>query len=165
MADISNTADIIDSRDIIERIEELEEYEQAIEDAERELQDAQDAMSDLPEDEDADVITSHAEEVETAKSNLESARDEMDGDEREELRVLSDLADEASGSPDWRYGEILIRDSYFTEYAQQLAEDCGMVDDSNRWPGRCIDWEAAADELKMDYFSVDYDGVEYWIRA
>ena len=71
----------------------------------------------------------------------------------------------AEGSPDWEHGETLIRDSYFEEYAQELAESCGMVNASAQWPARCIDWEQAASELKMDYMSVDFDGIEYWIRA
>ena len=29
----------------------------------------------------------------------------------------------------------------------------------------CIDWAQAARELRMDYTSVDFDGVTYWIRS
>ena len=28
-----------------------------------------------------------------------------------------------------------------------------------------IDWAQAAHELQMDYTSVDFDGVTYWIRS
>ena len=93
---------------------------------------------------------------------LEGTEDE---DEQAELAALKALAEEGEGSPDWTFGETLIRDSYFQRYAQELAEDCGMLKDSNEWPGRCIDWEQAADELKQDYMEVDFDGVTYWIRA
>lgn len=27
-----------------------------------------------------------------------------------------------------------------------------------------IDWERAAEELRMDYTAVDFDGVTYWVR-
>lgn len=37
------------------------------------------------------------------------------------------------------------------DFAQQLAEDCGMVSDDAKWPYTCIDWEQAARELMYDY--------------
>jgi len=36
---------------------------------------------------------------------------------------------------------------------------------SQVWPFSYIDWEAAADALRQDYLMVDFDGVNYWIRA
>ena len=90
---------------------------------------------------------------------------DLDDDEKAELATLKALEEEASGSPDWRYGETLIRDSYFTDYAQETAEDCGMLKDATSWPLTCIDWDEAADQLKQDYFSVAFDGVTYWIRS
>lgn len=50
------------------------------------------------------------------------------------------------------------------EYAETLAEDIGAIDRNAGWPLMHIDWEAAADALKMDYRQVDYDGVAYWMR-
>jgi hypothetical protein len=87
---------------------------------------------------------------------------DLDADDQ---KAFEELAKEAEGSPDWEHGETLIRDSYFEDYARELAEDTGMVKGDEDWPLRHIDWEAAADELKNDYFSVDFDGVEYWIRS
>lgn len=109
-------ADILDSRDIIAKIEELESL-----------------LEDDPDD--------------------------------EELKNLRALAEESSGSPDWPYGETLIADSYFEQYAQELAEDIGAVQKDATWPNQYIDWEAAADALKQDYMSVAYGETEYWIRA
>jgi len=37
------------------------------------------------------------------------------------------------------------------EFAQQLAEDTGALNDSASWPHYCIDWERAAHELSYDY--------------
>jgi hypothetical protein len=140
--EIRNTQDIIDSRDVIARIEYLEDLKTAAE-----------------EDEDAETtLMSDGEEV---KTNAD-----FDTDEYEELKALQALADEASGyAPDWQYGEALIRDSYFTEYAQELAEDIGAVNCDASWPNQYIDWERAADALKADYTSVDFDGVDYWVRS
>ena len=121
--EINNYEDMIDSRDVIARIEELE-------------------------------------------SDLELASDDEEKEEiQEELNPLKELATEAEGyAADWNYGEQLIRDSYFTKYAQELAEDIGATNNEQSWPYTCIDWDQAANELKMDYTSVDFDGVDYWIR-
>jgi hypothetical protein len=71
-----------------------------------------------------------------------------------ELEILTKLAEDAEGyCSDWEYGEVLIRDSYFEDYARELAELA------------CIDWEQAAKELQYDYTSVDFDGVTYWLRC
>lgn len=83
----------------------------------------------------------------------------------EEYAALKALATEAAGyAADWEYGEALIRDSYFETYAQELAEDCGLINADAVWPNSCIDWERAADALKYDYTPVNFDGVTYWIR-
>jgi hypothetical protein len=112
--------DVIDSRDVIERIEELEAME-----------------TDSPE-----------------------ALETMD-----ELNALRALAEEASGyAADWKYGEQLIRDSYFKDFAQELAEDIGAINKDATWPNTCIDWDQAARELQQDYTSVTFDGIDYWIR-
>jgi hypothetical protein len=123
--DISKYDDIIDSRDVIARIEELEvsiEYDR-------------------------------------------EAGDPVDEEETAELKALLELQEEAEGyAADWKYGEALIRDSYFVDYAQQLAEDIGAINPDASWPNSCIDWERAAKELQMDYTAVEFDGVTYWIR-
>lgn len=86
-------------------------------------------------------------------------------DDWAELTVLQALQEEADGyADDWKDGAMLIRDSYFQEYAQQFAEDIGAIDPNATWPNTCIDWERAARELQQDYAAVDFDGVTYWVR-
>ena len=97
-------------------------------------------------------------------SAADDAQFEDDSD-AQEYRALESLANEAEGcAADWQYGETLIRDSYFKEYAMELADDIGAVKSDAGWPNNCIDWDQAARELQMDYTSVDFDGVTYWIR-
>ena len=85
---------------------------------------------------------------------------------KEELRILNAVQEEAEGyASDWQHGETLIRCTYFKDYAQELAEDCGMVTKDSSWPNDCLDWDRAARDLQFDYTSVDFDVVEYWIRA
>ena len=75
---------------------------------------------------------------------------------------FTELWDE--GSDEWQYGETLIRDSYFKDYAMDFADQIGAVDWDAGWPANCIDWEQASSELQIDYWTVDFDGVDYWTR-
>jgi hypothetical protein len=81
--------------------------------------------------------------------------------------LLSELKGNG-GDEQWRgdwYPITLIRDSYFKDYAMELAEDIhGQSLYTGEWPMRCIDWDKAARELRMDYSSVEFDGVTYWYR-
>jgi hypothetical protein len=138
---ISNMDDLIDSRDVIARIEEL-----------------QDEMDSFCED-------NNISDTERGNADNEKWMEWDNSESADEFRILMALQDEAEGSPDWSYGETLIRDSYFVDYAQELAEDCGMVENDVKWPYTCINWEKAASELQYDYMQVDFDGVDYWIRA
>lgn len=158
-----NRDDMIDSRDVIERIEELESL---LEDCENEGREAAerariDFINELEDGEEYD------EEELVQVMDAAAAEHEPDPDDVEELAVLKALAEEAESSPDWIYGEVLIRDSYFREYAEQLADDIGAINPTRvyNWPLRHIDWDKAAEELKADYFSVDFLGVTYWIRS
>jgi hypothetical protein len=61
--------------------------------------------------------------------------------------------------------EMLIPEHLFEEYAGQLAEDLGLIENPDQWPATCIDWEWAARELKHDYTSLTIAGVDYLMRA
>lgn len=100
---------------------------------------------------------------------LRETKAEHDADEAKELTTLEKLLSELAGyggdeqwEGDW-YPITLIRDSYFTEAVQQLCEDTGDL--PNGIPGYfVIDWEATANNLRVDYSSVDFDGTAYWYR-
>ena len=113
---INNLEDVIDSRDVLDRITELQ------------------AM-------------------------------DMDTEEEEELEglqmLIQDIADTGLTPAD---GITLIRETYFTEYAQELAEDVGAISSTPQWPLSHIDWDAAAEELQGDYVSVEFRGIEYFCR-
>lgn len=215
MNDITNMADIIDVRDIIDRVEELEDQRTHkyaagwnmpgyMPDSDpAEFDDADDARAYIIEE-----MRNHVEEIEgvddeerekietlnEAADALENLTAEeagaeygntvaglhywisyegfggLDDDESEELETLAGLLDDLKGyggDEQWRgdwYPITLIRNSYFQDYAQELAEEIGAIPKNNRWPCTCIDWEQATRELRMDYNSVEYDGVTYWYR-
>lgn len=121
------------------------------------------STSTRPVDNSADIIDSR--EVIARIRYLEIDEEELDDFDKEELVALRALAEEASASPDWTYGETLIRDSYFEDYAREMAEDLGLISSDTKWPATCIDWEEAARELQADYTRVDFDGVDFWIQG
>jgi len=124
---LDNGQDVIDSRDVIARIEELTDERDAL-------------------DGDEDKLAEFDE-----------------SDEGEELKALKSLAEDAEGyAPDWNYGAALIRESYFVEYCQELLEDIGDLP-KNLPHYIAIDWEKTAENIKVDYTEVDFDGVTYLV--
>lgn len=133
--DIRNTDDIIDSRDVIERIEEL-----------------QAARLDFEHDDAGNLI------------GAGPTWSEEHPDEFAELMALQALRDDAEGyADDWQYGETLIRESYFVEYCRELVSDIGDL--PRELPSYIvIDWSATSQNLRVDYTEVDFDGVTYLVR-
>jgi len=204
--EISKFDDVIDSRDVIARIEELEGNRKPwganwnmpgyMPDNEAAFfetwEDARDYLAEQMAEHAEEEATALGEADETADAKPETPpslegyadgsaiteyfgkyawevfaaeTDGLDPEEAEELAALKALVEQASGyAADWEHGETLIRDSYFETYAQELAEDIGAINSEATWPNNCIDWEQAARELRMDYTSVSFDGVDYWIR-
>jgi hypothetical protein len=142
MTDITNRDDIIDTRDIIARIEEIEPAVAA-------------ALGIDNDDEPAKF----AEAVASADDN---------GEARELQTLYALMADLCGngGDEQWRgdwYPLTLIRDSYFVTAMQELCADIGDLPQD--LPGYLvIDWEATSENLKVDYTSVDFAGVTYWVR-
>lgn len=150
---------IIDSRSIIERIEELESDRELLTD---ELEEATDCVKNHHDDvlDEKGTYPEH-DEFRRCRDEL-AAWDEENG---EELSELLALAEQCEGYGDWSHGETLILESHFEDYAQELAEDIGAVNKDAKWPNNHIDWEAAADELKQDYTEVDFGGETYLMRS
>jgi hypothetical protein len=139
--------DVIDVRDIIERVEDLR--------GERDSA----AMEHVDYCEEEGIEGTWDEgELKWGECNPEDAR---------ELAILEDFLSDLKGyggdeqwEGDW-YPVTLVNSDHFTEYAQELAEEMaepGMRDAP--WPYRHIDWEAAANELQQDYSCVDLKPIE-----
>jgi len=87
-------------------------------------------------------------------------------EEYEELATLTELAEQGDNyAPDWSYGETLIHEDHFTKYSKQLCEDTEVLDrDTPTFIWANIDWDGVAEDLKMDYTAIDWDGATYYIR-
>ncbi len=86
---------------------------------------------------------------------------EWDCSEGERITAIRDLKEEIYG---WKDGVTFVKDSYFEEFAEDEADQLGLVNDRWQWPYNCIDWSKAADQLKDDYSSVEFDGLTYWYK-
>jgi hypothetical protein len=185
--DISNSDDMIDSRDVITRITELEDSLIANHDADvlmriteleeeltithkSEIADAEGVEGIIVEkdydkwlaaNDDSDAI--ELTEL-RAVADFDTWIEQNDDDDAQELKSLKKLADEADGyCEDWNDGATLIRESYFTEYCEELCKDIGDL--PKEIPHYIvIDWEATAHNIRADYTEVDYDGVAYLVR-
>jgi hypothetical protein len=150
--EISNAEDVIDSRDVIDCLDELE-------DDRTHLVDALDELRDNPPDaEDVAAVKAHDEAVDRAEQALAEWDDGCD------YRALKALADEAEDyAEDWRHGATLVRESYWTDYVREMLADIGDL--PRDLPGYIvIDWEATARNIRADYTEVDFGGVTYLIR-
>jgi hypothetical protein len=137
MANFDGTDDYFDSREVIERIAELEaEFVDATDTDPADLMSEDDWAFGLGEDGAAELV------------------------------ALIALRDEAGDGtiPDFEYGETFISDDHFQDYAEELAYDIGAIDRNATWPLNRIDWAAAADDLKSDYTSFEFRGTTYWAR-
>lgn len=150
---IDGTEQVYDSRDIIERIEYLEQS--GIDSDESTRLEELSKRGDLTDDEASE------------REGLEARA--LDSDDAAELDALRTLADECEGYADWKYGEQLIAVDYFVSYIEELINDCyEMPKDMNsgEWPWRhmSIDYAAAAKDAEQDYALVTLMGRDFFIR-
>ena len=143
---------IIDTRDLYKRQCELQSELETLQDA---VSEAQEALAECDEDE--------REYAEDALSEAQEALADWQSEYQEELDELNQLESEVGD--EWMHGETLIDEDDFEEYAQDLAEDISGMPRDQPWPFNCIDWEQAANELRMDYSSCEYQGTTYLFRS
>ena len=146
---IDNFADTLDSRDIIARIEWLEEDREAHADS---IAAASEYAEESPEY-DALMTTGRAEWDATSP----------DADEHAALLAFAKEC-EGAGVPDLEYGATLIRYSHFTEYVADMLEDCGELPRDLPWYIQ-INWDATARNIGHDYICVEFGDVTYWVRS
>lgn len=93
---------------------------------------------------------------------------ELDDDEYDRLVALRRLEDELGGDLDYQANMLeptMIHEDYFRTYAEELANDLGLIDGDADWPLTYLDWDAAADALKVDYTEVTLEGETYYRRS
>ena len=137
----------LDTRDLEDRRQELEDELETLKSA---VTEAEEVFAEADEEtrDDAEI------DLEVARQALR----DWDDENQDEFNALNNLRDEFDRRS-WRDGITLIPEDDFEDYAMDLAEDIhGSIEG---WPFSCIDWDQAADALRMDYSSVEYEGVTY----
>ena len=130
----TNDDDLIDVRDVIARVEHLEQLRQP-------------GPVDLGEDDNEQDQDSLFAEL----ASLEALLGELVGNGGDE-----------QWRGDW-YPVTLIRESHFVEYCQELCADIGDLPTALP-SYIVIDWQATARNIRMDYLEVEFAGVVYMTR-
>ena len=136
----------LDSRDLIEKREELQ----------NQILNSFNETFPQYETDDFENILFEEEEVQSWKEDWL--------DEIVEITDIEKLEDEVSSS-EWGYGITFISEDEFEDYCKQFVEDCGYL--SKELPffiSSNIDWVGVADDLRVDYLEVEYQGVTYLFR-
>ena len=137
--------DCIDTRDLIEKRDELKQ--QILDSFLETFEHYEDQTYDF------DDILFEEEEIQSWKEDWE--------DELKEIEEIDKIEDELGSEFD--YGVTLVHEDYFEEYTEELLIDCGYI--SKDFPSWIeIDWEATANNVKQDYTEVEYQGETYYGR-
>lgn len=149
-------SEVIDSREIEERIDELESERSSLE---SDIEEAQEALDDAGDDEDGDTA-----ELESALAAAKKALAEWDSENGDELTKLQAFRDEVEPYSDWKYGETLIQEEYWPEYVQDMLKDTGEL--PRDLPAYIeIDWNATAENIKADYSEAELEGQTFFFRC
>lgn len=119
-----------------------------------------------------ETLLNRVDELEELREEYAEKMDDWqaNADNVEELETLTAIAEELRGNGgdvQWRgdwYPDYLYADRYFTDYIREMLIDCGTVP-ANLPEWVEIDWDATAENLKVDYASIDIDGDTYWYRC
>lgn len=136
---------IIDTRDLIEKRDELKEkiFDDFIETFEH-YEDMTESFDDIRMDE---------EEIQDWKTGWE-----------DELLEIDEINDIENNVTDFTYGETLIPEHEWEDYVRELCEDIGYIPkDLPSWIE--IDWKATAKNVAQDYSFISYQGEDYYYRA
>lgn len=139
---------VVDSRDVEERIEELESGRQD--------------LVDIRDEAKENYVTDPVEYGGDFNEAVKALSDWDNSSEGSELNDLKAFRDEVNSS-EWTYGLTLISDMYWEEYVKELCEDIGDVPrDMPHYIA--IDWEQTAENISVDYSEANINGNTYYFR-
>lgn len=136
MANFDGTDSYFDSRDVIERIEELTtEFVDATDSDPADIMSQDDWAFGLGEDGALEMVS------------------------------LLELREEAEGYvADWQYGETFHTHDSLAEYTKEIVNESYTNNDLPSWVTDHIDWEAVTEEIKVDYTEFEFRGTTYYAR-
>lgn len=139
---------ILDTRDLAEHREELKQ----------EILDS--FLENFPHYEE---MTESFEDIRFEEEEIESWKEDFE-DELKEIEEIDDIENELGS--EFEYGVTLIDVDDFTDYCEELVSDIGdLPKDLPSYLANNIDWEGVAEDLKVDYTEVTYQGNSYLGRG
>lgn len=141
----------LDTRDLVEKREELKQeiLDSFLEEFEH-YADRTESFEDILFDE---------EEIEDWKNLWQ--------DEINQITCIDELEEEVNNysGDNFEFGVTLIEERDFTSYCEDFMRDCDYI--SRDLPAiieNNIDWSGIADEMRLDYTEVEYEGRTYLFR-
>ncbi len=156
MSEIDWDSDVISSKDIIDRHEELtSEYEVLLEDLDYAKKNLEIGLQQCLH-----------ERVDEAQAEVNNFIDFKLG----ELLTLEKVIAQGEDYGDWSYGESLINEKYFVDHISSIINDCYTFSsemNEGTWPYNHIslDYKAAAEEAKVDYVTIEVGDYTFYMRA
>lgn len=86
----------------------------------------------------------------------------LDDDDEDRLAALVELFAQVPEDV-YTYGKDLIPEDEFTDYARDYAEE--LAGSAGDHLFSYVDWDRFASEFKIDFVSVEFDGITYLSRA
>lgn len=84
--------------------------------------------------------------------------------ELEEIAEIDQVEDEVCNG-EFDFGTTLIEETEFEEYCEDFVKDCGYLSrDTPALIENNIDWSGIADDMRIDYSEVEYQGTTYLFR-
>ena len=106
-------------------------------------------------------MTESFEDIRFEEEEIESWKEDFE-DELKEIEEIDDVENELGS--EFEYGVTLVDIDDWEEYVEELLEDIGYIPkDFPSWIE--IDWEATANNVKVDYMEVIYQGNSYLGRG
>lgn len=167
MAEITNSDDVIDSREVTARIDELTSELTTCEHCGEDIRETDNPNREEYERTD-DLIPGDVSALFCAEAADGEHYPEADNadDAREELRQLQEFAKEGECYDGWDSGIPFYRETYMKNLAQEEVEEELGEEYISRWPLNQIDWEEAADhpDFQGQFSELDFNGVTYFTR-
>ena len=139
---------MVDTRDLAERREALKQ----------EILDS--FLENFPHYEE---MTESFEDIRFEEEEIESWKEDFE-DELKEIEEIDDIETELGS--EFEYGVTLVDVDEFTDYCEELVSDIGdLPKDLPSYIANNIDWEGVAEDLKVDYSEVTYQGSNYLGRS
>ena len=106
-------------------------------------------------------MTESFEDIRFEEEEIESWKEDFE-DELKEIEEIDDVENELGS--EFEYGVTLVDVDDWEEYVEELLEDIGYIPkDFPSWIE--IDWEATANNVKVDYTEFTYQGNSYLGRV